>query len=252
MISKYSDFLAADQAAEEFWNKDSEGDYKLSPQEMADKLEQELLDTINRVPHEPSEAADKGTALNEVIDCMLLRKKSTRDDVVLKSDRTAEIPLINAKINDFSFDFSMVLCQDIAKDLAGAIPQYRCSAILPTKYGDVELYGDVDYILRDLVIDLKTTGRYNFGKYELGWQKDLYPYCLIESGMMTDVPMFIYYIVNWVERAGMPITGNLYKEEYVYDHAASTARLTSICERLAEYLESHRDVITNKKIFNQE
>ncbi len=56
-------------------NVDNEtGEYKKSPEEIEAELKQTLLDAINRVPFE-SEAADRGTAFNAIIDCYIHRKK---------------------------------------------------------------------------------------------------------------------------------------------------------------------------------
>ena len=82
LLDKFQELLDYQTAFEGPWNKVSEtakkegkypdlevGDYILTADEMQDKLEQELVDAINRVPHEPWEAADKGTAFNEVTRC---------------------------------------------------------------------------------------------------------------------------------------------------------------------------------------
>ena len=67
--------MRADEQVESFWNVDNEtGEYKKSPEVIEAELKQSLLDAINRVPFE-SEAADKGTAFNAVIDCYIHKKK---------------------------------------------------------------------------------------------------------------------------------------------------------------------------------
>lgn len=74
LLDKFEQYLRADEQVESFWNIDNEtGEYKKSPEEIEAELKQSLLDTINRVPFE-SEAADKGTAFNAVIDCYIHRK----------------------------------------------------------------------------------------------------------------------------------------------------------------------------------
>lgn len=35
------------------------------------------------------------------------------------------------------------------------------SAVIPTRYGDVELYGYIDELVRDTVYDIKTTSKYD-------------------------------------------------------------------------------------------
>ena len=272
VLDKFQKFLDSDLVAEEFWNKDSEGDYKLSPEEMSVQLEQELLDCINRVPHEPSEAADKGTAFNEVIDCIIEHHPCEREDMEIKygammEDRgiskqepnSGEVhfnftayPCIDVKFNGFDFSFDANLCKDIAHYFMGCIPQYTCSAILPTIYGDVELYGHVDYINTNKIHDLKTTKNYTFGNYEKYWQRHLYPYCLIESGEMEEVTEFEFTVVKWRELKNKPISGDIFKEVYTYSHEASTKALRGICEAFIEWLEANRHRITDKKIFGGE
>ena len=272
VLDKFQKFLDSDLVAEEFWNKDSEGDYKLSPEEMSVQLEQELLDCINRVPHEPSEAADKGTAFNEVIDCIIEHHPCEREDMEVKSGAMMEdggfskqepnsgevhfnftaYPCIDVKFYGFDFRFDAHLCKDVAQYFKGCIPQYTCSAILPTIYGDVELYGHVDYINTNKIHDLKTTKNYTFGNYEKYWQRHLYPYCLMESGEMEEVTEFEFTVVKWRELKNKPISGDIFKEVYTYSHEASTKALRCICEAFIEWLEANRHRITDKKIFGGE
>ena len=272
VLDKFQKFLDSDLVAEEFWNKDSEGDYKLSPEEMSVQLEQELLDCINRVPHEPSEAADKGTAFNEVIDCIIEHHPCKREDMEIKSGAMMEdggfskqepnsgevhlhftaYPCIDVKFNGFDFCFDAHLCNIFAHYFMGCIPQYTCSAILPTIYGDVELYGHVDYINTNKIHDMKTTKNYTFGNYEKYWQRHLYPYCLIESGEMEEVTEFEFTVVKWRELKNKPISGDIFKEVYTYSHEASTKALRGICEAFIEWLEANRHRITDKKIFGGE
>lgn len=274
VLDKFQKFLDSDLVAEEFWNKDSEGDYKLSPEEMSVQLEQELLDCINRVPHDPSEAADKGTAFNEVIDCIIENHPCEREDMEIFSSNSFRVldvygspndpetcdvehhdeckPNIHVKFNGWDFYYDSFLCRNIAQYFKGCIPQYTCSAILPTIYGDVELYGHVDYINTNKIHDLKTTKNYTFGNYEKYWQRHLYPYCLIESGEMQEVTEFEFTVVKWKERKNEPISGEMYKEVYTYSHEASSKALRGICESFIEWLEANRDRITDKKIFAED
>ena len=140
----------------------------------------------------------------------------------------------------------------MAQYIIDCIPQYTCSAILPTIYGDVELYGHVDYINTNKIHDLKTTKNYTFGNYEKYWQRHLYPYCLIESGEMEEVTEFEFTVVKWRELKNKPISGDIFKEVYTYSHEASTKALRGICEAFIEWLEANRHRITDKKIFGGE
>lgn len=273
ILDKFQKFLDSDLVAEEFWNK-KDDEYVLTPDEMSAQLEQELLDCINRVPHGPSEAADKGTAFNEVIDCVIENHPCEREDMEIFSSNSFRVldvygnpndpetcdvehhdeckPNIHVKFNGWDFYFDSFLCKNVARYFRGCIPQYTCSAILPTIYGDVELYGHVDYINTNKVNDLKTTKNYTFGNYAKYWQRHLYPYCLIESGEMEEVTEFEFTVVKWKKRKNEPISGEMYKEVYTYSHEASSKALRGICESFIEWLEANREKITDKKIFGGE
>lgn len=254
ILDKFQKFLDSDLVAEEFWNKKND-DYILTPDKMAERLEQELIDSLNRVNKQPSQAADKGTAFNEVIDCIIEQHPFEREDMEIFSanEFCGECkPNIQVKFNGWDFYFDSFLCKNVARYFKGCVPQYTCSAILPTVYGDVELYGYVDYIGTNKIYDLKTTKKYHFGNYEKYWQKHVYPYCLIESGEMEEVTEFEFTIVQWQESANKPISGEIFKEVYTYSHEASKAKLTAVCESFIEWLEANRDKITDKKIFGGE
>ena len=254
LLDKFQSFLDADQATEEWWNLDSEGEYKLTADEMSDKLEQELLDAVNCVPHEPIEAADKGTCFNEVIDCLISHRKCEYEGMDIQSEELAGNRVITAKLNGFEFNYDLGLCKEVADALKGAISQHRCEAIMPTKYGDVELYGYADEIVGDEVVDIKTTSRYDFGKYSKGWQRHIYPWCLVQNGEVTEVKSFEYLVVVWKGGTSRTpvLSANIYEEYYTYNHEQSGKAIQQVVERFIEWLETHREQITDKKIFAEE
>jgi hypothetical protein len=251
LLDKFQALLDVDQNVEEWWNLDGEGEYKETADEMSGRLERELIDTINRVPLEPIEAADKGTGVNEAIDCLIAGRKCGYDGMDIRSGEMGANRVISAKLNGFEFHYDLDLCKAVAKDLDGAISQHLCRAMLPTRYGDVELYGYADEIVADVVVDIKTTVRYEFGKYGKGWQRHVYPFCLVESGEVKGVQAFIYYVVVWKggTKTCPVLSGTIYPEVYTYSHEQSRHALTQVCERFIEWLEAHRDQITDTKIF---
>lgn len=254
ILDKFQSLLDVDQSVEEFWNIDSEGEYKETADEMSDRLEQELLDAINRVPREPIEAADKGTCFNEVIDCLISRRKCEHEGMDIQSGELGLNRVITAKLNGFEFHYDVDFCKEVAGALKGAISQHLCKAVLPTAYGNVELYGYADEIIADEVVDIKTTSRYDFGKYGKGWQRYVYPYCLQESGEVQNVAGFEYLVIVWKGGTSRTpvLTGSIYEEYYSYIHEHTKVALREICERFIEWLEAHRDQITDKKIFAEE
>ena len=184
LLDKFQQLLRADEELESFWNVDNEtGDYKQSLGEIEAKLEKELIDAINRVPFS-SEAADKGTAFNAIIDCWITGEKhipSARSPYQIIGNTEQNIIQVYFPATDISpernFLFDRNWCIKQAEYFKGAVPQVFVKAILPTFYGDVELYGYVDEVMRDKVSDIKTTSKYEFGKYTNHWQRPVYPYC---------------------------------------------------------------------------
>ena len=288
LLDKFQSLLDSDIEAESFWNIDSDtGEMKKTPDEIAAANEQALIDCINRVPHEPIEAADKGTCFNEIVDCLVENRKSSREDISIEripdlyevcdlfcrrpncdyrwkpdnqdcirayasavSNRSKTVGL-RATLNGFEFRFDIGLCREAAAYFKGAIPQHFCIAVMHTAYGDVELYGYADEIIRDKVYDIKTTSSYQFGKFERAWQKCVYPWCLVESGEMPEVSSFEYtvFVLGKPTQKTPLITGKMYREEYTYDHEASGKMLRSFLERFIEWLEAHREQISDTKIF---
>ena len=261
VLNSFQRLLDSDVDADDFMNIDREtGEPRQTADEIAASRERDLLDLINHVESAPIEAADKGTAFNEIVDCLIENRKSSRDDLVIRSvlldeggniQPDGKIRAVQASIHGFVFLFDLETCKKAADYYKGTFPQQYVRATINTRYGLVELYGYADYIGRNIVADMKTTSNYSFGKYENGWQKDLYPYCLIESGDMTEVSSFeytVFQLSGGTSRTPL-ISAKMYKEDYTYNHAKATARLRQMCERLIEWLEMHRSEITNTKIF---
>lgn len=288
LLDKFQTFL--DTTAEDYFYQDEDGKwhknyseaedaFHYSQEEVDALLKQELLDAINRVPHEPSEPASKGTALNEIVDCIIHNRKSDNKNILIKSLKGIDVkrefgctdevgkpvyydywfehikvPCIFAEIDGFSFYFDKDFCKSIAEYFKGSLSQVFTSATIDTEFGEVELYGYIDELRENKVFDLKTTSRYEFGKYSKYWQRHIYPYTLIESGACTEINSFeftAYALKGGTSRTPL-ITGVQYAEVYQYNHEQSKMLLKNICERFCQFLEDNRDLITNKKIFNEE
>ncbi len=261
LLDKFEQYLRADEEAESFFNIDSEtGEYKKTPDEVEAELKLSLIDAINRVPFD-SEAADRGTAFNAIIDGLIHKqphKEATeREPYTIGGWKDANYIMVsfiernNGLQPERNFIFDCKWCQEEAKYFAGSLSQILVAAILPTQYGDVGLYGYIDELRKDVVYDIKTTSRYEFGKYAHGWQRHVYPYCLIASGMMESVKAFEYTAYQLKKSRTGLISGTRYPEYYVYDHEQTVKLLTRHVERFIEFIEANRDCITDKKIFNE-
>jgi hypothetical protein len=191
------------------------------------ECKQELIDKINRVPFQ-SEAADKGTAFNELVDLKI-------------SEPSCNLCIDKDEYGFGPFWFKIPIVETFAEELKGAIPQQRVEATIETDNGLVLLYGYADEILADTCIDIKTTKSYEFPKFMHNWQHVVYPYCLNQMGIECN--NFIYLITDF---------NNIFKEEYKYNPAKQLNRLKAELNDFIFFLDMNKDVITDKKIFAME
>lgn len=196
--------------------------------EWDEKMEHELIDKINRVPFE-SEAADKGTAFNEVVDCII--ENRTSENMVISSK--LKEGFISVHFKEYQFEFENSLCFEFANYFKGALTQQRVSSRIMTCYGLVQVYGVIDELMPLCIHDIKTTSKYEPFKYKKNWQHIVYPYC-------TGINDFEYNITDFKDT---------YTEKYVFDKERDTERLKKHCEQLIEFLELNKELITDKKIF---
>lgn len=215
------------------WN-DTEETFHYSEEEVDALLKQEFIDKVNKVPTPPSEAASKGTAFNEIVDCLVKKCKPSNPSIVIKTIRSGEdlfdarpkpapllvngqemmdavatqelkkkcfeefakigVPFIYAALDGFEFFFDKDFCIEAAEYFKNCICQYYTKGLLETSKGIVELHGYIDYLRQDRLFDAKTTKQYAFGNYQKKWQRYTYPFTLIESGMMNEVNSFEFTI----------------------------------------------------------
>ena len=248
LLDAYQYYLEADENWEQFYDG-SDNPEAPSHAEYLAQCEKELLDKINRVPHEPIEAAACGTCFNEIVDCLVEHRPCGHEGMTIKSNKKDNT--IVATLDGFTFTFDMGFCLEAGRYFAESIPQYRCEAEIDTKYGTVGLYGYIDELRANMVFDIKTTRNYLFGKFERHWQKVVYPYCLIESGDCTEIEGFEYtvYKLSGGNGRNLVISAEMFSEYYAYKHDEAKVRLRLFCESFIEWLNQHRDQITDKKVF---
>lgn len=242
LLDSFQSYLDSDINWEKFWG--GSPDPKLSITEYAEQCKQELIDRINRVPFD-SEAADRGTAYNEIVDCLIENRNTDKMKVSKVFNENNIVVALKAEYKEKEFIFPVEMCRDMASIFKGAIPQHFCEAILPTKYGNVRLYGYIDELMPTSIHDIKTTGKYEAFKFRNHWQHIVYPYCMRQMG--TDISRFEYDIVVMGKT---PEKYDFFTEVYNFNPIEDTARLTAHCEGLIEFLNVNRDLITDKKIFN--
>lgn len=190
----------------------------------SDEAFQEFINKLNRVPFE-SEPARKGTALNDLVD-----------------ERAAGTVNHYLDIDGYyhfrGFKFSAKVIDYLVGYYTGAIAQLFTQGVLDTRKGKVLLYGYIDELLPGEVHDIKGTGSYAYPKFLNYWQKLVYPFCLAKEGV--DCPDFTYMITDYEQ---------IYREDYRFRPERDIPKLANICEELIDFIENHRLLITDKKLF---
>ena len=178
--------------------------------------ENELINKINRVPFE-SEAASKGTWFNNLIDQALIG------------------------IDKYGTNHLTGYAGDIAEMLKGSARQVFCSTQIEVDGKVIELYGYIDYVKEDRVIDLKTTSQYDLGKYKGSMQLHFYPVALTDEG--NEINSFDFIVTDFK---------NVYTESYPVNYEVSKKEIVNACKNLIRFIETKRKIITDKKIFGMD
>lgn len=186
----------------------------------------DLINKINRVPF-TSELAAKGTAFNNLVDEVAHKGMGLLDESTVFFE---------------GFDYKIPIVKEIAMEIKGAIPQVYCNASIETKYGLVELYGYIDELMPfPTIVDIKCTGNYDYGKFTKNWQHIVYPYCLHQK--TGTIYQFTYLITDYQRT---------FSEDYFFNVGKDTIKLKNFVESLIEFLEKHKELITDEKVFGVE
>lgn len=195
-----------------------------------DEAFQDFIDKLNRVPF-TSEAAEKGTAFNELVDIRITRRLP---DGLPEPEYDYDKWMIQFK----GFKFKMPVVEHFVERFRQATPQVYTEGVLETSRGSVLLYGFIDELFAGHAHDIKCTSKYNFPKFLHNWQHLVYPFCLQEQGVPAE--NFTYEITDY---------NNLYREEYQFKRERDLVKLQGHCEHLIDFIETHRHLITDKKLF---
>ena len=250
ILDAFQDYLNSEDVWLRYWGGSDEP--SMSLEDFEQKQFSGLIDKINRVPiaWEDSEKVDAGTTFNEIVDCLILNRNSDKMQIVKEFDSLDEnkVVAIRAIYNGRSFQFPLTVCREFSDYYKGAIPQVYTEAVLQTKYGSVKLYGYIDELMPTSIHDIKVTGSYEAWKFKDKWQRVVYPYCINENG--SNITDFEYNILLYKATKAGYNTYEVFAEYYNYTDDDKD-RLTVFVEQFIEFLEENRNLITDKKIFNE-
>lgn len=268
LLDAFWNFLNAESSWEKYYGHSEDPKISLADYEQAEY--EALIVRINREGTDIIEAAECGTAFNDLVDTLLNNEQCGRTKFSRICDDEGNVIGVTAKTENFEFHFDYKFAMDAAiyfgkriKCVDGYVlnpnPSDTClnqvlvESTIDTIYGVVDLYGYIDEMRRDWVYDIKTTRKYEFGKYSNYNQRYVYPYCLIESGMSEEINFFeftAYQLKGGDEKCPL-ITGTKFSEVYNYNHEDAKRHIKEICERFIEFIEANRDKITDRNIFER-
>lgn len=258
LIDSYEGYADAEISYEKYYGASEDPKYTVD--EWEDKLKEDLLNRINRVPFE-SEAADRGTQFNNAIDFFVMGKLEDDKHKMQIDDKAGIISIFDPKpkldaegkqvvdkdgkpVFDYEkyYQFPLATVKEFADYYDGGLPQFFCKGTINTDYGDVDLYGYIDYLLPFKVCDLKTTKYYGgTGSFRRHFQHIIYPYCLHQMGI--PINDFEYNILSWRDMS-------THTELYTFKEDRDVQRIREACEGLIRFIEANKDVITDIKVFN--
>ena len=230
LLDAYTSYVRADDIYDKYYGWAESPSVTL--EEFREKSFTDLIDRINRKPFE-NEAASKGTAFNALVDVLASKKNSDK----IKYSISEDGKMYQVEYDGYDFFFPAEICRHYARKFADALHQSFVEGTLTTTYGNVRLYGYTDEITGFAVHDIKTTSKYQVGKYRHNWQHLVYLYCLRDMGV--DVDTFIYEVTDF---------SSIYTELYHW-HKDSFYTLRDGVEDFIRFVNDNRDLITDTKIF---
>lgn len=205
LLNKFSDWLNAGDDWDRYW-----GDSQQPPQSREDyerSKHDELIAYLNGDPQPPMEEADRGTCLNEIIDCLL--GNASREDVTWERQDNIYV----ARKGDFVFRFDGGLVDSLTLTFKTSVAQYHLCHGYRFEGGVIYLHGYADYIFPTMIWDLKTTGKYAPEKYSCNWQRHVYPVIAVDSQSLTLCERFTFLALECRTVDGV-ITGKTFAESY--------------------------------------
>lgn len=237
LLNCFQDYLDSDNVWYQYWGRSR------SPKKTIEGFKREkfqiLLDTINKVPGESNIYADKGTAFNELIDCMIEGRNSMK--MIIQSDRKNGNIIV--KYMNYTFHFPLKECVEAADYFRGAKCQVKVDSTVQTNLGDVHLSGYIDQLRSPVAFDMKTVKKYEPDKFIRNWQHSVYLHCLNQAGLIVNEFIYKVYVMDEVGKIL-----EIHEESYIYNRR-DLSSILFFSERLISFIEEHRKLITNNKIF---
>lgn len=229
LLDAFTSYVRADDIYDKYYGWAESPSVTLD--EFREKSFNDLIDKINRKPY-ASEAASKGTAFNMLVDAL-----ACKDNFKIKYELSDDGKMYHVEHDGYDFFFPAAICKHYARQFADALHQSFVEGYMLTTYGNVRLYGFTDEITRFAVHDIKTTSKYQVGKYRHNWQHPVYLYCLRDMGV--DIDTFVYEVTDF---------SSIYTEIYHWQKDSFYVLRDGV-EDFIRFINDNKELITDKKIF---
>lgn len=275
LLDGLQSYLDAEKTYNKYFTSDNPS---MTVDEWCDKMYVDLINKINRVPF-ASEAADKGTAFNELVDALIKRPLGDRqkdgdmeygnisfDVAILQiKGRRKDDPIQEREFYVVVFDPDKAkreACASLAEEVK---PQLRepqtfnfdkvitdefveyYDGALPQVFvkGTLEThYGIIDlYGYADELLPFSCHDIKTTKSYHSGNYKEHWQHIVYPyclHQMGVNIDHFEYNVTNFKET---------FSEVYVFNEERDIPKLRDICERFIQFIETNRDVITDTKVY---
>lgn len=277
LLDGFQSYLDAEKTYNKYFTSENPS---MTVDEWCDKMYTDLINKINRVPF-TSEAADRGTAFNELVDALIKRplddrlkgndmecEKITFRVVLLQiKGRRKTDPVVEKLAYEVIYDPDKKKREEAIAKLKGdeETPAFQEPQTF-TYFKDVtdEFVDYYDGAMSQVF--LKGTLETSCGDIDLyGFADYLMPFSCHDmkttknyhAGNYKDHWQHLVYPFC-LHRMGMDISHfeynitnfkETFSEVYVFEPSRDIPKLRDICEHFIQFLEANRDVITDEKVF---
>ena len=277
LLDSFQSYLDAEKIYNKYFTSENPS---MTVDEWCDKMYTDLINKINRVPF-TSEAADRGTAFNELVDALIKKpledrlkdndmecEKITFRVVVLQiKGRRKKDPITERLAYEVVYDpdkkkrkesveklkeneeapaFQEAQTFIYFKDVTDEFVDYYDGAV-PQVFvkGTLETScGDIDlYGFTDYLMPFSCHDMKTTKNYHSGNYKDHWQHLVY--------PFCLHQMGMDINHFEYNITNfkESFSEVYVYEQSRDIPKLRDICEHFIQFLEANRDVITDEKVF---
>ncbi len=178
--------------------------------------EQEIIDQLNRVERDKTEAMLKGIAFH-----------------ALTSGVAETLKPVNGFYEFEFWKFPAGPVEEISEARKGGLHEKFVGTYIDTPRGEIRLYGIADTLLQGDILDVKCTGRYQGPRYNNSWQMKTYL-------KITGSRQIKFLITDY---------DFVYGEQYEWQPAWDEQLMDHIV-RVIDFIEARADLIHHKKVYH--